>query len=239
MAALSNQEQQPYRFLARRSATMASTVQAAVSTSALSFVSSSSSLPSASPTPLTIILHSRIDGTSDFYPFDDIAALDGGSDGGFTFKELFETGIDGGQEIILFESGCQVDGVADCTRACNDTEIFFGSLETFYNCAALASIAYWTQEAKSYYVSEETEFNASSIMGSGTVAEFDGKPVLKSFIACAKDSCDNDGLSAPCDHSIDALSNETSTVDIFNAMDTFCPDLTAEINPDIFGPGVR
>ncbi|CAM1504072.1 Fc.00g016630.m01.CDS01 [Cosmosporella sp. VM-42] len=219
---------------------MASTVQSAVTTSTLSLsASTSSSLSSTSPTPLTIILRSSIDGTSDFYPFDDIAALNGGSDGGFTFKELFETGIDGGQEIILFESGCQVDGIADCTRACNDTEIFFGSLETFYNCAALASIAYWTQDAKSYYVSEATEFNASSIMGSGTLAEFDGKPVLNSFIACAKDSCDNDGLSASCDHSIDALSNETSTArEIFDAMDTFCPDLAAEINPDIFGPGV-
>lgn len=76
-------------------------------------------------------------------------------------------------------------------------------------------------------------------MGSGTVAEFDGKSVLGSFIACAKESCDNDGLGQPCNRTIFALSTETSTAEeIFAALDSFCPDLAAEINPDIFGPGV-
>lgn len=199
-----------------------------------------SSLVAPSPTPLTVILQSSLDGTSDFYPFDDIAYLNTNSEDEFTFKELFERGINGDQEIVLFQSGCLVDGVADCNRACNSSETFFGSLETFYNCAALASIAYWTQDEKSYYVSDESERNASSIMGSGTLANFDGKPVLSSFIACAKDACDRDGLSQPCNKTIDDLSSEHSTArEIFDAMDNFCPDLAAEINPDIFGPGVR
>ena len=213
------------------------------STGALSLTVSATSgvasLPSASALPLTILLRSHIQGTSDFYPFDDIATLDKDSDKDFTFKEIFETSIDGDQEIILFQSGCKVDGVSDCTRACNDTEIFFGSLETFYNCVALASVAYWTQDAKSFYISEATEFNASSIMGSGTLTEFDGKQVLSSFISCAKDSCDHDGLSEACNKTIDELSIDTSTArEIFDAMDHFCPDLAAQINPDIFGPGV-
>lgn len=197
--------------------------------------------PTATPTPLTIILRSSIEGTSDFFPFQDIATLnDRSSKDDFSFKGLLESGINGGQEIVLFESGCRVDGVSDCTRACNDTTLFFGSLETFYNCASLSSIAYWTQDAKSYYVSDEGEKNVSSIMGGGTVSEFDGRPVLNSFISCAKDSCDNDNLATPCDHSIDQLSiNNSSAEDVFDAMDAFCPDITAEINPDIFGPGVR
>lgn len=203
-------------------------------------LSADSSIATASPTPLTVILHSQIEGTSDFYPFNDIAILNANSEDEFTFKELFEKGIDGAQEIVLFRSGCLIDGQPDCTRACNSSETFFGSLETFYNCAALASIAYWTRDEKSYYVSEECERNASSIMGAGTLAEFDGKPVLSSFIACAQDACDKDGLSEPCDHAIDDLSSENSTArEIFDAMDNFCPDLAAEINPDIFGPGVR
>ncbi|KAL4722708.1 hypothetical protein ACLX1H_010591 [Fusarium chlamydosporum] len=201
-------------------------------------------LPSttASDTPLTVLVRNSIDGTSDFFPFLDIAGLGSGSDdvdSGLTFKELFATNLDGGQQIVLFSSGCHIDGVADCTRACNSSDLFFSSLETFYNCAALAAAAHWTQAAKSYYVSEETERNASAVMGSGTLADFDGEPVLKSLIACAQDSCDNDGLSKPCNRSIDRLSyGESTPEDIFEALDEFCPDLPAEVNPDIFGPGV-
>ncbi|KAF4980908.1 hypothetical protein FZEAL_3193 [Fusarium zealandicum] len=207
-----------------------------------STLTSSLSSPTPSQTPLTISLRSSIEGTSDFFPFLDIAGLGSGSDdvdSGLTFKELFATNLDGGQEIVLFSSGCQVDGAADCTRACNRTDLFFNSLETFMNCAALASLKYWTQDSKPYYVSEDTERNASFIMGSGTLAEFDGQPVLRSLIGCAQDACENDGLSKPCNRSIDRLSYETSTAEeIFDAMDEFCPELAAEINPDIFGPGV-
>ncbi|KAJ4235847.1 hypothetical protein NW759_000932 [Fusarium solani] len=206
-----------------------------------SLTASSTSTPT--PTTLTILLRSSIDGTSDFFPFLDIAGLGSGSDSvdsGLTFKELFETNLDGGQEIVLFSSGCQVeDGTSDCTRACNNSDLFFSSLETFYNCAALAAVNYWSQDVKSYYISDETERNASSIMGAGTLAEFDGKPVLKSLITCAQDACENDGLSKPCSRSIDTLSyGESSAQEIFDAMDDFCPELAAEINPDIFGPGV-
>ncbi|SPJ71593.1 uncharacterized protein FTOL_01321 [Fusarium torulosum] len=202
------------------------------------------SLPSAtvSDIPLTILVRGSIEGTSDFFPFLDIAGLGTGSDdvdSGLTFKELFATNLNGGQEIILFSSGCHIDGVADCTNACSNSSLFFSSLETFYNCAALAAAAHWTQDAKSYYISQETERNASAVMGSGTLANFDGRPVLKSLIACAQDACENDGLSKPCNRTIDRLSYETSSPEeIFEALDEFCPELPAEVNPDIFGPGV-
>jgi hypothetical protein len=76
-------------------------------------------------------------------------------------------------------------------------------------------------------------------MGSGTLADFDGRPVLKSLIACAQDSCENDSLSKPCNRTIDRLSYENSSPEeIFEALDEFCPELPAEVNPDIFGPGV-
>lgn len=202
----------------------------------------SSVTTAASPTSsLTILLHSRIEGTSDFFPFDDIASLGSSSRGhdSFSFRDLIEDNIGGGQQILLFDRGCHIDGEPDCSRACHDPRYFFSSLETFYNCAALASISYWTHDVNSYYVSAEAEANASSIMGGGTLDGFDGGPVLDSFIMCAQASCDTDGLARPCDGSVDDLSTNTSTVrDILDAMDTFCPDIAAEINPDIFGPGV-
>jgi hypothetical protein len=204
------------------------------------------STPTGTPTPLTILLRKGIDDISDFFPFDDLASLSPKTVGdtteqqdAFSFRGLIEGGINGGQEVQLLQSGCLIDGVADCPRACNDTATFFGSLETFYNCAALASISYWTQESMVYYISEEAERNASTVMGSGTLEEFDDRPVLESFVACAQEACREDGLSVSCDSSIERLNRTSSTPEeIFDAMGTFCPSIEAEIDPDIFGPGV-
>lgn len=210
-----------------------------VSATATSTLSTASS----SPTPLTILLRHGIDDISDFFPFDDLASLrpkyDDAHEDAFSFRGLIEGGIDGGQEIVLLESGCMIDGHADCPRACNDTTIFFGSLETFYNCAALASISYWTEDSMVYYINDEAERNASSIMGSGTLGAFDDGPVLDSFISCAHEACNADGLAVPCDNSVKNLvRGKSSPEEVFDAMGTFCPLIPAEINPDIFGPGV-
>lgn len=213
-----------------------------MSTSLQDATSTSAFLPVATgpPTALTIILRTAISDMNEFFPFDDLANLSPSENNDvFSFRGLIEDGIDGSQEILLLETGCQIDGVPDCPRACNDTELFFGSMETFYNCAALASISYWTQESMMYYISEEAERNASAVMGDGTLADFDDEPVLRSFVGCALESCGSDGLSEPCDDNIKSLSqNNSSPEEIFAAMANFCPSIEAEINPDIFGPGV-
>lgn len=204
--------------------------------------STSAFLPVATgpPTALTILLRNRIDDMTDFFPFDDLANLSPSDDNNaFTFRGLIEDGIGGSQEIMLLKSGCLVDGVPDCSKACNDTELFFGSMETFYNCAALASISYWTQDSMMYFINEEAERNASAVMGDGTLAGFDDGPVLESFVACALESCRDDGLAVPCGDDIGSLSKDNSSAEeIFAAMANFCPAIEAEINPDIFGPGV-
>ncbi|KAG9251189.1 uncharacterized protein F5Z01DRAFT_298788 [Emericellopsis atlantica] len=202
--------------------------------------------PTAEPTPLTVLMHPGIDDISDFFPFEDLASLSPGQSStdpaaqdAFSFRGLIESGIDGDQEILLLASGCRLqDGTKDCYAACNDTSLFFGSLETFYNCAALASISYWTQDSMVYYINDEAEKNASTILGSGTLAGFDDKPVLDKFVDCAQESCRSDGLSVPCDDSLRVLTKNSSAKEVFDAMGTFCPSIEAEINPDIFGPGV-
>ena len=163
-----------------------------------SFVTTTTSTATGTPTPLKILLRNGIDDISDFFPFDDLASLRPKTVGdtteqqdAFSFRGLIEGGINGGQEVQLLQSGCVIDGVADCPRACNDTATFFGSLETFYNCAALASISYWTNGSTVYYISDEAERNASTVMGSGTLEEFDDRPVLESFVACAQEACRN------------------------------------------------
>lgn len=195
--------------------------------------------------PLTVVLRKSISDMSDFFPFDDLATLsqrrnhDSLGDV-FSFRGLIEDGIDGGQDIFLIESGCLIDGSPDCSRACLDAAVFFGSLETFYNCAALASIAYWSRDSPAYYIGDEAERNASAVMGRGDLATFDPAPVLDTFISCAHDACENDGLAVRCHDSVLGLETaSSSTKQVLDAIGTFCPAIEAEINPDIFGPGVR
>ncbi|KAM3502790.1 hypothetical protein MY10362_004605 [Beauveria mimosiformis] len=203
---------------------------------------SSFSVVSPTPSPLTILVRPGFDGTSDFFPFHDLAKVGGYTKDDLTFRDLIQDGIDGGPQVDLYLSGCRIGrgrgAPLDCPTACNDTALYFGSFETFYNCAALAAIAYWTREVGTYYVDAEAERNASALMGNSSLASFQGRPVVESFAACAIESCVEDQLSEPCDASITSLSRNSSTNDIFAAMDIFCPELRAEINPDIFGPGV-
>lgn len=207
--------------------------------------STSPPLPSESLQPLTVILDTDSKAAADFFPFRDLASLNTGSSSSdsdsddFSFRQLIEASVDGGQEILLFSSGCRLPGgETDCTRACNDTTTMFGSLETFYNCAALASISYWSRDDMAYFISDEAERNASSIMGNGTLARFEDRPVMQMFVGCALDSCRNDGLAEPCDETITSLSQDTGTREVLNAIENFCPAIQAEVNPDIFGPGV-
>lgn len=194
------------------------------------------STPTTTPLPLTILLHRKLDSTEDFFPFHDLAKLK--NQNNVTFSSLIQEGIQGTPQIKLYQSGCRIsDDVSDCNTACHDPTLFYGSLDTFYNCVALSSIAYWTEQGK-YDIEPEAERNASSIMGSGSLAAFNGRPVLQSFVSCAQDSCANDHLSRNCDESVQRLTRDTPSEEIFNAIDDFCPSLSAEINPDIFGPGV-
>ncbi|KAJ6784546.1 hypothetical protein PWT90_07750 [Aphanocladium album] len=196
-----------------------------------------------SSSPLTVLVHKGLDGTSDFFPFHDLAKVGGYTKDDVKFPDLIRDGIDGGPVVDLYLSGCHVDDghgspAADCPAACNDTALYFGSFETFYNCAALASISYWTKDVGKYHVDAEAERNASALMGGSSLAAFPGRPVMETFAACAVESCATDQLSEPCDPSITSLSANSSTAQILAAMDSFCPELRAEINPDIFGPGV-
>ena len=196
-----------------------------------------------SPVPLTVLMRDDMDEVSDFFPFDDLATLSPQSKkatDSVSFRSLISSGIAGSQEVSLIRSGCRLEnGDVDCPRACDDTSVFFGSLETFYNCAALASISYWTAESKRYFISSEAERNASELMGDSSLEDFDARSTLNNFVSCAREACTEDGLSMPCNESVRNLSRDDSSDEqIFEAMAEFCPSIEAEIDPDIFGPGV-
>lgn len=154
------------------------------------------------------------------------------------FESLIQNAIHGRNGLYWLIDGCRVDGRSDCPRICEDRGLLFGSPENFYNCVALASLSYWTQHTRRFYIPREMDGAMSTIMGSTSLASFDRRSVLQSFVTCAQDACGADGLHKPCDDSVRKLSLDASDRAIFEAMDKFCLDLEAEINPDIFGPGV-
>lgn len=185
------------------------------------------------------MLRGGLSDTGDFFPFDDLATLDSRDGDKFSFKKLIEDGVEDDHDIELFSNGCKLrSGEVDCTVACNDTSELFSGLETFYNCAALASIAHRTREGSNYYLNDEAERNASEIMGDGSLATFEKRYVLDNFVSCAQSSCARDALGVACDRSISRLNRSSPDGDILAAIDTFCPELPAEVDPDIFGPGV-
>ncbi|KYK54832.1 hypothetical protein DCS_06793 [Drechmeria coniospora] len=203
--------------------------------------STTSSTPSGTPSllPLSIdLVAPRLAGSSNFFPFQDLETLGDGN--GYTFSRqiLAEAAAGGNQSMRLFEAGCLVDGKPDCPRACGNATSMFDSTETFYNCAALASIAYWSREGGHFYVPAEAERNASRIMAGRTLTTFDERPALSLLVTCAQAACGGDGIRTPCNDSIKGLDAQSKPAQIFAALDTFCPDIAAEINPDIFGPGV-
>lgn len=197
-------------------------------------------VPFASQTPLVVMLRHGLAEAGDFFPFDDVASLDSSNGDRFSFKDLIEDGVEDDSDVTLFSNGCKLpSGEYDCTIACNKTSLFFSGLETFYNCAALASITYRARQGSNFYISDEAERNVSAIMGDGTIRSFERRPVLENFITCAQSSCSSDALGEPCDKSISRLHHQESTdQEIIAAIDVFCPDMAAEIDPDIFGPGV-
>ncbi|KAF4585924.1 hypothetical protein GQ602_005229 [Ophiocordyceps camponoti-floridani] len=194
-----------------------------------------------SPSPLTvqILANQNLGGVTGFFPFNDLDALSSIDNQGLFQKLPIIPTIDGQLHINLFPDGCRLDdGQADCQKACQAPSSIFGSLDTFYNCAALSSLAYWTQSFHQFYVPDEADFNATALMAGVALTDFDPKHTLASFVTCAAAACAGDGLHRPCSDSVTALTARSPPLVILEAMSSFCPQLPVEINPDIFGPGV-
>ncbi|KJZ77629.1 hypothetical protein HIM_02806 [Hirsutella minnesotensis 3608] len=203
--------------------------------------SSAAAALSATPRPITVnFLPHGLSGIEGFFPFHDLEHIHYDGEESFFRKFIIVPGAKGDRHMSLFPSGCQIPGekARDCPRACHDKATLFGSLETFYNCMALASIAYWSRQPGAYHLSEEAEHNASALMAGSSVAAFDEDPVLASIVTCALEACGGDGIRQPCDDSVKALTTLSPPPEVFEAMSLFCPKLPVEINPDIFGPGV-
>lgn len=213
---------------------------------------SSTAGAAATPRPVTVdFLPPELSGTTGFFPFHDLEMLGSSEGDAASFFQRFlirpeAGGHPGGRPVPLFRTGCRVGPAADCPRACRHAATLFGSLETFYNCAALSSIAYWTRVGARpgagyyYHLADGAALNASVLMAGTPLAAFDERPVLRSFVACAQAACGGggDGIRTPCSEAVRALSSLSSPPDVFDAMGSFCPSIPVEINPDIFGPGV-
>ncbi|RDA92734.1 hypothetical protein CP533_1425 [Ophiocordyceps camponoti-saundersi (nom. inval.)] len=205
---------------------------------------SMATVPHSMPLTITFVPQNNVGGVTGFFPFNDLDGIASIQNQGLFQKLPITPAINGNLHISLFPAGCRIQGnkgekvVTDCHRACQDPAIIFGSLETFYNCAALSAVAYWTRSVKVFYVPDEAEHNASSLMGGVPLADFDAKPTLSCFVACAEAACEDDNLHKPCSRSVMTLTPKSEPLVVLEAMSSFCPQLPVDINPDIFGPGV-
>ena len=148
-------------------------------------------------------------------------------------------------EVRLFQTGCRLTGPGpgpapasglvagargqpDCPRACSNDSLLFGSLDTFFNCAALSAVAYWARDGRRFSIPGQAERNASFLMGAAgaSLAAFDERPVLASFVACAAEACagGGDGIRAPCSDAVMRLTRDSPAPDVFDAINSFCPE---------------
>ncbi|PFH57638.1 hypothetical protein XA68_14763 [Ophiocordyceps unilateralis] len=209
------------------------------------------SLPSAAASATTalsieLLAEDKMGGVTGFFPFNDMEDISSIESQGLFQKLPIVPDQQGRLRISLFPAGCRLHhhhhhgrrGEADCQKACADARLIFGSVDNFYNCAALASLAYWTRSQNRYHVPLEAERNVSVLMAGLPLAHFDAMPTLASFISCAEAACGGDGLHKPCSAEVKALTPRSPPLVVLEAMGSFCPQLPVEINPDIFGPGV-
>ncbi|RCI13118.1 hypothetical protein L249_0052 [Ophiocordyceps polyrhachis-furcata BCC 54312] len=219
---------------------------ASASTSAPTSTSTTSASAVNHPIPLSIQLvpQNNVEGVTGFFPFNDLDDIASIQNRGLFQRLPITPAINGNLHISLFPAGCRIQAnnggqvETDCHRACQDPATIFGSLETFYNCAALSAVVYWTSSVNVFYVPEEAERNASLLMAGVPLADFDAKPTLSCFVSCAEAACENDNLRMPCSHSVMTLTPKSEPLVVLEAMSSFCPQLPVDINPDIFGPGV-
>ncbi|RDA85231.1 hypothetical protein CP532_3266 [Ophiocordyceps camponoti-leonardi (nom. inval.)] len=219
---------------------------AAAASAVLLATASSASASVLHPIPLSIQLvpQNNVGGVTGFFPFNDLDAIASIQNRGLFQRLPITPAINGNLHISLFPAGCQIQAKeggkveTNCHKACQDPASIFGSLETFYNCAALSAVAYWTRSVKVFYIPEEAEHNASQLMAGVPLAKFDAKPTLSRFVSCAEAACEEDNLHRPCSRSVLTLSPKSEPLVVLEAMSSFCPQLPVDINPDIFGPGV-
>ncbi len=131
-------------------------------------------------------------------------------------------------------------GVQNCSVACTDKRLLFGSIDTLTNCLLLATAALFVQNGYPALGLGNAD-NVTQLSGVPSLADFDGTRVLNEVVQCAVGACQDTSLGT-CSASTLSLENATAG---FHSLDTvldglkhYCDDVPVGVNADIAGPGV-
>ncbi|KAF4343981.1 hypothetical protein FBEOM_2025 [Fusarium beomiforme] len=89
----------------------------------------------------------------------------------------------------LIEGGCEIDGVVNCTKACESEKYMFETPETLWNCLTIATVAMMTTNGGPDTISNETLDKLETEFNTGPLNEFHRRHALLKYVKCALQSC--------------------------------------------------
>lgn len=141
----------------------------------------------------------------------------------------------------LIESGCIVDNVRNCTKACESADHMFSNPETLWNCLTLATVAVMTTNGPDT-ISNDTLASVDKEFGTGRLYEFWKRRALLKYVKCALQSC-SDSKFGGCPPGLWAFQCQRigprNIKKLGRIMSTeYCDKADPGIDYDIAGPGV-
>ncbi|KAH7632648.1 hypothetical protein B0T09DRAFT_380169 [Sordaria sp. MPI-SDFR-AT-0083] len=129
----------------------------------------------------------------------------------------------------------------NCSQACVDISLLFGSLATLANCITLSSAALTIQN-RSLSLGPPTNSTALAQFGvtSADLTNFNGDAMLRGEVQCAVASCPDcsqNELSALHNRNLSTLGSDDFSI-ISAGLAHYCEGFVARIDSDVAGPGV-
>ncbi|KAH7469862.1 hypothetical protein FOMA001_g14757 [Fusarium oxysporum f. sp. matthiolae] len=142
----------------------------------------------------------------------------------------------------LIESGCIIDNVTNCHKACGSEEHMFSNPETLWNCLTLATVAMMSTNHGPDTISNQTLEEVDRKFNTGPLDEFWKLGALLRYVKCALQSC-SDSKFGGCPPELWTFQCQMITSkkikDLGRIMSTeYCDKADPGIDYDIAGPGI-
>ncbi|CVL08298.1 uncharacterized protein FPRN_13296 [Fusarium proliferatum] len=142
----------------------------------------------------------------------------------------------------LIESGCMVDNVTNCYKACGSEDHMFSNPETLWNCLTLATVAMMTTNGGPDTISNQTLEEVDRRFNIGRLDNFWQRGALLKYVKCALQSC-SDSKFGGCPQELWAFQCQAITSenirDLGRIMGAeYCDKADPGIDYDIAGPGI-
>ncbi|WKT51390.1 hypothetical protein QSH57_016360 [Fusarium oxysporum f. sp. vasinfectum] len=142
----------------------------------------------------------------------------------------------------LIESGCIIDNVTNCHKACGSEEHMFSNPETLWNCLTLATVSMMSTNRGPDTISNQTLEEVDRKFNTGRLDEFWKLGALLSYVKCALQSC-SDSKFGGCPPELWTFQCQMITSknikDLGRIMSTeYCDKADPGIDYDIAGSGI-